>query len=451
MESDLKQWFEERGEGEVFELFQSSEKGHLCHPSSHLPQTSFPVIFYDNHLYFERLWKLESRLIEAFKTTLSSEAALRFTLPDLKNSGLLKEQQAAIHLAMQNRLTFITGGPGTGKTFTAGHLIREMLTQAPDLRVAIAAPTGRAVSQLKESLLKYVPETSFSALTLHRLLELWREEVDLLPYDLILADEASMIDLEMMVRLFESLKPGARLILMGDPDQLPPVEAGSVFADLTPFAPRAHLKCCLRAELQEIVDFAERIRCQDAQGAIRFLDHASAIRWNDTGDFNFPVAEKMTLTPLRKGKWGSEGLNQKALKENPHGPYPILITRNQDSLELYNGDQGMLTHLKPRLGDKAHFGSRKIPALLLAHFEFAWALSIHKSQGSEFPSVRLLWPEEATDFGVAALYTAVTRAKKHVEIWATRTTLTKLIETPSHRRSGIKRRLETTPENVMVF
>lgn len=421
-------------EGDLIDkLFQETARGHL-YIESNETVPGYPVVHVDGRLYFERFWRLENELVAEFKELLRSEPEIKLS-PSTCHT-LNNEQNEAIRLAMSSRLTFITGGPGTGKTYTAATLIKEALAQAPHLRIAIAAPTGRAVGQLKQSLGSELVE---KACTLHRLLELWHNEADLLPYDLILADEASMIDLEMMIRLFQSLKAGARLILMGDPNQLPPVEAGSVFADLADFAPRAHLKKCLRAELQEIVDFAELVRLQDADGAIKALkSHSGPIIWKNSSHFAFPINEMPLLTPLKRGRWGSDGLNSQGLRENPQGPYPIMITRNQDKIDLYNGDRGTLFTLDPKPGDKALFGSRTIPALFLAHYTLAWALSIHKSQGSEFEAVRALFPDGSEEFGVAALYTAVTRAKRHVEIWAEEPLLRKVIETSSRRNSGIK-------------
>lgn len=447
MESDLREhltlyyqdqaWDKETLEG-VLALFEASEQGHLCLKWPQPLKTELPIVYHQGHLYFERFYLLEQRIITLFNHLKEVKPTLLFKSPDLREKKLLPAQEFAINLAFTRGLSFITGGPGTGKTHTAGILIAEMLKQAEELTVAITAPTGKALGQLKKSLGKHLPEGSFEGFTLHGLLEPYRDDPLLLPYDVILVDESSMLDLELMVRLFESVKPGSRLIMMGDPFQLPPVEAGSLFADLAKIAPKAHLKQCLRAELKEIVEVAELIKSQDVEATLHFLrTTAGAVVWKESDDFNFQASEMPILTPLRKGRYGSEGLNLKALKESPQAPYPIMITRNHAGLELYNGDVGKISSLKPVPGDKAYFGDREIPALLLPSWELAWAISIHKSQGSEFDKVRICIPEGSEEHGVAALYTAVTRAKKYCEIWATEASLRKIIGTSSTRNSGL--------------
>jgi exodeoxyribonuclease V alpha subunit len=236
-----------------------------------------------------------------------------------------------------------------------------------------------------------------------------------------------MIDLELMTRLFQSLRPGGRLILMGDPWQLPPVEAGAPFAPLVEKSPGMALTRCMRTDLKAIVELAEAIKQQDFSRLMALLkDPAAGIEWIPHTELTFTITEKMILTPLKKGHLGSQALNQKGLKEGKEGPYPILITQNHHELELYNGDIGLLESLDIKPGVKARFGERVIPALLLPPWDFAWALSIHKSQGSEFDHLRLLLPDEAQGLSFKALYTGVTRAKKSCSLHATEEALKSL-------------------------
>lgn len=488
-----------------------------------------PLCRFGNFFYFQRFWSYETDFCRHFLDLLKAPLVLQLNAnllyervsQMLFQNRLLPEQAAAILRASQQTLTLICGGPGTGKTYTAGQLINlfiEAMTpeQQKHCQIAIAAPTGKAAANLQKSLQTAVgASTSFktiTARTIHSLLgmrESGRRKDDSpskLNADLILVDECSMIDAKLMGELLRAVKPGARLILLGDKHQLPPVEAGSVFADMIAFLntcdPKerpSELKICLRAELKGIVDFADLINAGDADQALEKMhssiegvfplklnSHPENIgsAQNAIVEYALPFfpkpgqqehhLEKMLtrfnqfriLSPLRKGPFGVDELNQLFLKRamrQVHGGQvlvaPIMLTTSHAKLELFNGEVGILVkHLASKKmdthceeGDYALFPChsaeeknkwRKFPALVLPAFEYAYCLSIHKSQGSEFDHVLLLMPQGSESFGREVLYTAVTRARKKLDIWEQPGIISETIKRLSLRFSGIKNRLK---------
>jgi exodeoxyribonuclease V alpha subunit len=333
---------------------------------------------------------------------------------------LTNEQNTQVKQAINKSIGLIVGGPGTGKTFTAAKLV-EALIQANTTRfeMVFTAPTGKAAQRLKENF----KGSEVQAMTLHRLLG--REEV-ILPYDLIIVDEASMIDLKMMLMLLKSLKKGSRLLLIGDVNQLPPVEAGAPFQSLVSHFQVTPLKTCLRSDLFELNHLSDLVLKGKSDEAIDFLSdpQREAISLKS---LSIPTVAPI-LTPLKKGRYGVEGLNRQFVKR---GRVPIIILENNESLNLFNGDFGYLEQ------DVAVINNIKYPANILPRFDYAFSLSIHKSQGSEFEEVHLLVPEGAERFGRKLLYTGITRAKKKLTIYSNIELLKKVIETASHREVGL--------------
>lgn len=366
-------------------------KGKLC-----LKRTANACKMIDRQL--ERLLHTPSKQINIFKEDKELEVA----------------QNKAVQTALHSSLTVIAGGPGTGKTFTAKKIIEQIPS---DHKIAIAAPTGKATERLRSKL-----ATTMFASTLHKLLH----NATLLPYDVLLVDEASMIDVEMMARLLSSIKPGAHLILLGDPNQLPPVEGGDPFAQMVDDKRISSviLTECRRTDHPEILALAEAVRIGDFEQTIELLQKNLQPLPTPTELTNLldPQSECI-LTPLRQGPHGSDALNA-LFHKTATDPRPILITRNDPTLELFNGDQGFLE------GELAFFEGRDpIPLHMLPPFGWRYVLSVHKSQGSEAPFVTLLLPEGSERFGRKMLYTAITRAQKKVRLFGETHLLQKCLET----------------------
>lgn len=474
------------------ELEQAVISGARQIPLSLVNPSTGILIIDSDRIYLKRFWQQETLVVEHLMRHLSAKLVLALPLDRMAqqltacvSNGLLHPLQAqAIEQVCQSPLTLLTGGPGTGKTYTAAQLIRLMWDHAPNpevFRVVATAPTGKAAANLADKLKHTLPPQYTSAVivkTLHRLLKVRRRGLPLQAHfdaDLVVVDESSMIDVGIMGLLLASIQSGTRIVLIGDRDQLPAVEAGGVFADCVAALDGScvvSLEKCLRTESPEIIQFAANIRSGDValtqpndQGAVQVHE------WfpNDDGAVQRALkvhmepllalpatsapeallhllSQRRILTALRDGPWGVDQLNQRlAQMMRRHGPSmtPILITVNDYSQNLFNGDIGILV----RDGHYAHVlfpeGDtwRELPAATLPRYELAYALSVHKSQGSEFDHVFLLLPPRSGVFGREMLYTAATRARKSLHIWTTKEVLQSLVSRPMSRVSGLTDRL----------
>ena len=435
---------------------------------------------------------------------------------DLEINDLKIDWQAiAAAVACTQPVTVITGGPGTGKTTTVTKLLSALLNQTPDLRIALAAPTGKAAARMTESIrqartqmadttgMHGIPTDSY---TLHRLLG-WSPRgfrynaKRHLPFDCVVVDEASMIDLPMMAHLFSALSPSTRIILLGDRDQLASVEAGSVLADLcdagtdhgfTPafstylsklvgielhsYLPQKGSSASVGAHLpmqnavvqlrkshrfsadSGIGALARAVNAGDQNAAATAFNHFDDVQWlvpegkswqrkvlegyrnyctlvqenASAEEILNAFDEFQVLVALRKGNWGVEETNRqierllsnagllKGTTQQWYSGRAVMITRNDYDLGLFNGDIGILvkledsdTHLIERVAFRAADGGVRYmsPGRLPSH-ETAFAITVHKSQGSEFRDVLLLLPEQWQQVITRELiYTAITRAK----------------------------------------
>lgn len=496
------------------------------------PTPLLPICKNDQRYYLQRYWVLESRFLKFLFSLISQNLSTAYILKEeivqekvqqlVAQKHLLPEQGAAVMHGCMHALTLITGGPGTGKTHTAGVLLRTIWDsftpkQRRECRIGLAAPTGKAAANLEGSICRALQDVegfpTTNAKTLHTLLGIGRNQhrsaAMVLPYDIVLIDECSMIDVRVMGQLLAALKPGCRLIMLGDRYQLPPVEAGSLFSDLVSFlegSQRSHvvkeLKTCLRAELSSIVELAANINSgneSEVQALFKNADPRRGVgfvpfektestkeqqqRLLKYGSHKFPCVKSLEnplevlkdfarfriLTPLRKGPFGVEMLNtlflqmaikQARLEQVAFFVAPIMIIQNDHRQELFNGEVGLLIRplstltrnfegLISSTGSYALFaasglkgaGIRKISAVKLPKYEYAYCLSVHKSQGSEFDHVVMVLPEGSEHFGREVLYTGITRARKALEIWSMSDILSKTMGQISRRNSGVFDRL----------
>lgn len=465
-----------------------------------------PLCQWRNLIYFQRNWFYESYFLEQMQRLETSSPSISLDLQKIqeqvhsleKQGLLLPEQAQAIVTSSQKTISLICGGPGTGKTYTAALLLRifwEVMSpsQREKCRIVLAAPTGKAAANLQLSFNKM--HKPLVANTLHALLGLQPskpkqlKKLAKLDADIVLVDESSMIDLQLMVHLFASMKEGSRIILLGDADQIPSVEAGSLFADLLHVysnkeSPIGKLRTCMRAEQAGLIQFSQTLLKGDANLAIHYLNEGisgvkrALIPFNQEEIYKtqhqiiqyasdcFPTIENIEmstqnfmeysrkfclLSPLRRGPFGADELNQlihqHRVRSGKNQPLvsPILVKRNNKQLGLFNGDLGYLVQSK---GKEDYFlfpqpGSnemRKLSVHLVASYEYAYCLSVHKSQGSEFSHVLLLMPKGSEVFGREILYTAATRARKQLEIWSDDQILRETLTKQSLRISGIQER-----------
>lgn len=460
-----------------------------------------PLVWDGRRLSLRRYWAYERALAQDLLMRSRSRTAIdpRIEAELLEQFPDLDQRQAA-RLALLSHLALITGGPGTGKTTTLARLIGLLRKQA-DLgghaqpRIALAAPTGKAAARMAESLEAAGVELhAAGAMTLHRLLGMQgngrrfhfnRDRP--LPVDVLVVDEASMIDLSLMAHLVDALPAQVRLILLGDRDQLAAVEAGAVFADLCASPQLADCVAALTTSFRfgshsGIGRFAEALRNGDAGAAVSVLKSDNVeIAWQPQGDqagviraaregyapYLAAVAAGQSATELFSYfnrfrvlcalRSDVERVNH-ALALRPgqqlFAGLPLIITRNDTLLQLYNGDIGLVLP-DPADGQlKACFPARAlgeaprwIAPVRLTAWEPAWAMTVHKSQGSEFEQVLLSMPGVPSAVATRELvYTAVTRAKSSVSLWANETVLADAIARRAERMSGLQEQISELSE-----
>ncbi|WP_163339109.1 exodeoxyribonuclease V subunit alpha [Desulfopila sp. IMCC35008] len=508
---------------ELVELLSSAlESGHSCLRlddsdkmfvmESHLVSegTDTPLVVQGDRLYLQRYYSYESKLAG----NLLMLAAEHHHWPQLevlldeyfgRSSSGEDYQREAARLAMQRSLCLISGGPGTGKTTTVVRILALMLELfGKQTRIGLAAPTGKAAMRLQESItasLPYLPvgkdiakDIPRDAMTLHRLLGVIRNTPRFmhnhdnpLPLDVLVIDEASMVDLAMMSKVVDALKPGARLILLGDKDQLASVESGAVLADCIRGLPEntIELRKSYRFEtgigtVAKAINRGDGTRCFDLLHGDEF-DNISFLQ-EPLRDFvgsryknymecvrSYPATtldeifssfgEFQVLCGTRHGARGLNAINNAVegyLKTSgyyclPGDWYPgrpVMVTRNDYNLGLFNGDIGICLsdpendtlNIWFDLGNGAY---RYCPPYRLPASETVFAMTIHKSQGSEFRDVLVVLPE--TDNRVLnrqLVYTAVTRARERLWLKADERVLVDSLCRDYERSSGLMEMLQ---------
>lgn len=459
-------------------------------------QDRHKLIYLDeNFLYLQKYRAQENQILSSLLRLLENKKSL-YEAPKQLTNGLNFEQKQAVLLALTHSFSLITGGPGTGKTFTAAQIILQACMQK-DSRILLTAPTGKAVAQLENSLQKILPSLSWQSGTLHAILHKAQKQNIPLLADIILIDESSMIDAASFAKLLPLIRTDSHVIFIGDQNQLPPVESGSIFADLVEIAPflqipLTELKKVLRSDSPAILEFSQAICRSDTRKATQLLQEQK-IKWIDLGEglshekiwdlcqkkipsYSFSSAPNpqqlipyidcfRLLSCMRQGPLGVDALNQYLLKKTFENTplqnlwvFPILIQRNHPDQDLYNGDSGILVRQKTtsvidkqlKTTDYALFYNRqnkqeyrKIEALALPAFEAGYCLSVHKSQGSECNEIVIILPTGSSVFGKEVLYTAVTRAKKEVCLITTMQTLAETLSHSSYKVSGLKYRIKS--------
>ncbi|MEN6623277.1 MAG: exodeoxyribonuclease V subunit alpha [Smithella sp.] len=502
-----------------------------------------------NRLYLQRYWQYEKDVAGFILARASVNNEFNYDglhVQEKLNKYFNKDeneniswQKVAAATALLKKFLIISGRPGTGKTTTVTKIMAFLLEmKESNMRIALAAPTGKAAARLQESVKKtkerlncsdvlkeMIPET---ASTIHRLLgsisgsPFFRfNEKNKLPFDLIIVDEASMIDLPLMAKLMAAISDNASLILLGDHNQLASVDAGVVLGDIcgnfkasiywadfcesiktmtgesiiagniSPgvqdcilqlqqnyrFAEQSGIGVLSRAVEEGSVNEALNLlqsekypdiswtNIEDEKNVRRlrtiiidkYKDYLTAVNAGFTGDEKvFDLFDRFRiLCALRVGSWGTERINsyiEKILADegliNPRSAYyegrPVMVVQNDYGLNLFNGDVGIIlkdrddnNHQKVFFRDNK--GSiRKILPVRLPQHETVWAMTVHKSQGSEFEEVMLILSDrEIPVITRELLYTGITRAVSRVNIQAGKEILNKAITRRVSRRSGL--------------
>lgn len=392
-------------------------------------------------------------------------------------------QASAAALPFGARLGIVTGGPGTGKTTIAGCMIDAVLQLDPGASVRALAPTGKAAARMTQSLRSMAARPGLGARakevlqgvevsTIHRAL-LSSGGRSLQGAHLVIVDECSMIDLALMRRLLEALGPSASLVLLGDPDQLASVEAGTLLQDILPDGPAQPLARCTvalqrsrrfesdgaLAALAAAVREGRPDRAIDALGAggslrwIRVKDSASARDEAVRAQAAF-IGDGRVLCGHRRGPDGSLAINRAVTRALRPGAdmdpesakdfagRPIMITVNDPVTGLRNGDTGIVVREEGALVVRFPDLDRSVAVEALPARETAWALTIHKSQGSEYDEVAIVLPQQASPVLTRELlYTGITRSRGAVTIIASEASIRASIEQRIQRSSGLRARM----------
>jgi exodeoxyribonuclease V alpha subunit len=471
-----------------------------------------PVLrLFGDLLYLDRYWLEEEQVCADLLALFASGPIGEVPAFDRLFPPGYDEQRAAAEIALSQAVTVLTGGPGTGKTTTVARLLALLVGQAeldgvPRPRIALAAPTGKAAARLVEAVAAEVQKldaadrarlAGLQATTLHRLLgsrpdtsvRFKHNRGNRLPHDVIVVDETSMVSLTMMARLLEAVRPDARLILVGDPEQLASVEAGAVLADLVEGLTARHdvRVAAMRTPHrfgESIGALAEAIRIDDADRVVELLRTGGEhIEWIDADDTASRLRQVLVPHALRVRDAALLGASEVALTTldehrllcaHRHGPYgvshwnrqverwiseetgqpawsqwyagrPLLVTANDYGLRVYNGDTGVVV--------SGPHGLRAVIAGATGPLDFATsrfgdvetmhAMTIHKSQGSQIEEVTVLMPPKDSRLLTRELfYTAVTRAKAKVRVVGSEAELRAALGRRAIRASGLRQRLQ---------
>ena len=518
--------------------------------------TVAPLRLIGSALYLDRFWRDEREVAANLLARVTSDArvgpvdSLRMSaaIERLFAGGSDVEQRWAVAVASLRRLALIVGGPGTGKTTTVAKLIG-LLAEEAGARgaemplVALAAPTGKAANRMQEAVhaavegLDLSPAAaeqlrSLQASTVHRLLRPRPENAsrfryhrsNRLPHDVVVVDETSMLSLWLMARLVEAVRDDARLVFVGDAEQLASVEAGAVLGDIVgPAATGLRMRpssseqvaTIARASLATepvpptgpaigdgivvlktnhrfsgaLADLAAAIRRGDADVAM----HALSTGQQDAGLRWLPIdasgAEPEQLEPIRNlaveagtelveaaragdasaalaalaswrilcahrrgpsgvstwnakvAQWLTDEIDEYSTDGEWYVGRPVIVTANDYSLRLFNGDMGVLVVRDPR-GVVAAFERAHVSPSRLSHVETAYAMTVHKAQGSEFDRVAVVLPPPTSRILTRELlYTAVTRARRELLVAGTEESVRAAVDRPIARASGLTERL----------
>ncbi|MBW2261263.1 MAG: exodeoxyribonuclease V subunit alpha [Deltaproteobacteria bacterium] len=533
------------------------------------PDEGCPLVLDEGRrLYLRRYWEYQERLASMIRQRVDwSDASLDEGLledglsrlfpgggiPEAREPGWIDWQRVACLQALRRRLCVISGGPGTGKTYTVAKILALVAEQAlargaAAPRVALLAPTGKAAARLKGTIASFfdpgdggreldvkpgvreaIPR---DASTIHRCLRPVRgsstrfrhDASNPLATDVVIVDEASMVDLSLMTRLLDAIPASAKLILLGDRDQLASVEAGAILGDICnadaglgpstdvvrdiarvagqTLPPRTRPKttgiwdCVVQLEhsyrygdATAIASLARAIRRGDAAASLDLLEseeHPSITLLDQGGGEAFVRAAVggyrgcletidprsalvafesfRVLCPLRRGPQGVEATNpviEHALRQAGllgarsrwYRGRPVLVTSNDYQLQLFNGDAGLVLPSPEHdgglraffLSSAGHEDGAPLPSIApsrLPSHETAFAMSVHKSQGSEFDEVVVLMPGRYTPLLTRELlYTAVSRARKKVTLFGSREIVERAVEARIDRASGLREEL----------
>jgi len=491
-----------------------------------------PLHLWGDDLWLERYWRMEATVAADLIERVSSapvvdDAALDRVLDRLwprpaAGPDIDEDQRAAARTCIHSNVSILGGGPGTGKTTTVARVLaalRELSAAHAQPSIALAAPTGKAAARLQEAIAAAAGDSnlatddreflgSLTASTVHRLIGAYRSSGrsryhadNKLPFDIVVVDEASMLALGLFHRLLVALRPGTRLLLVGDPEQLASVEAGAVLADLSSVAPgtpvaagisrlRVNRRSGDQGQLTTLASALKAGSADEVLAALRETD--SAVRWIEVDDEQ-PIPEHAAaalrtrildlagdlLPAARSGdavaavavlerhrllcahRRGPRGVRfwtaqvRRWLADfdaqiplgfaDRYAGLPLIVTANDYENQLWNGDTGVVIARGDDLVAAFSRGASplELPIGRVGHAVPMHAMTVHRSQGSEFDSVTVLLPVANSPLATREmLYTAVTRARRQVTLIGSEAAVRSCVGRQAQRATGLGRRLQ---------
>ncbi len=468
-----------------------------------------PIILENNKLYLHKYWSYEEEITKWLKAKANKQDhrlseseinQIESLFPESVNE--FDYQKLATQMALIKELLIISGGPGTGKTYTVKKILEAFLEKDTKLKIALAAPTGKAAERLNESIREVFPD--LEAVTVHRLLgarrngEFKHGTDNKLLHDIVIIDEASMLDIRLWIGLVRSLKDNCKLILLGDKDQLASVEAGSVLGDICHKSDAKFSKLSLNqldSEVQLIENssknalndnivlldksyrvtsdsgisqWGKAINEQNVEGFFKLTEEFHQIRAATPSDrilvelIDKYIDEIISgefktqfLSSNRKGVFGTMKLNSRIetlikskLDVPPNHEWylsrRIIATKNDFSLGIKNGEIGFCDSVEDGEYFVSFESSKRVSASQLKYYDLAYSITIHKSQGSEFNDVCLFLSDSFNPvLSKELLYTGVTRAKENALVIGRRGLIEQVILNEIRRTSSIPEKLKT--------
>jgi exodeoxyribonuclease V alpha subunit len=497
-------------------LFKIAVEGALNAENNHYysiasADSGKPVLYFNSHFYLSKYFSYEKKISKFIHDRVAFSLVSEYdsVLINQLLQGLSKEQRGVVLNSVDRKFAVISGGPGTGKTTVVLRLILLRILKAiergEELSLLLVAPTGKAALRLQASIQNGISKLKLKAQLnsdIERAINLVPEKVytvhnavSLMTYssravDLVILDEASMVDTALATRLINICSTETSLIMLGDEKQLASVQAGSVLSDIvsskTAHNVTEHLTKSYRFDPKGGIGKAAYLINSGSRSIIEFLEsndpsllflesdkkqldehiveslifltgslksYAAFTTTDDTNESLVHFLKTAFLCAVRRGPKGVETVNEiiESLleknsyikpKANLYHNMPILITKNNYTHGVFNGDTGLVRKENDKL--TLCVGVKKINPLIVESFEKSYALTIHKSQGSEYDGVVIILPDHSSPLLTKELlYTALTRARKKAVIISKREVLLETIKRETGRMSGLKELIDS--------
>ncbi len=466
------QWRKRLNEEELFSAFAASYgQGHTAF--NFPPTNSAYFRQRGEKTWLRRIYREEEALAENIRRRLGQRPPPAIAVPSELNEG----QKRAFRAALSANFLIINGGPGTGKTYTLARLVQARWRAQPNLTIGLCAPTGKAAQRMAESLAQQGVKLE-EAKTVHRLIgysngAVLHDEKNPLAQQLIIVDEASMLSSALAQQLFAAVSPESQLILLGDGRQLAAVEPGAVLNDLINneflrdyvvsltesqrFSADSAIGGLVRELQRELPDLGQVCHWARALGWREKFNYAElfagyepylqALEHGDEDQLLAAFNDFRVLTTMNQGPWGTAAINRElgrlhcqglglAPEEFFHG-LPLMVLANDYQLNLFNGDIGLcLGHGEER---RVRFPQKTVALRHLnpAQLAPAYALTIHKAQGSEFRRVALVLQDSEKLLSRELFYTGVSRARAELQLYASPWALREACQRPTLRQTGL--------------